>query len=170
MHIFQWMNRWTDESIYTMESFSRGSSQPRSPTLWAGSLPAEPQGKPKNNGVGSLSLLQCVLPTQESNWGLPHCRQTLYQLMYQGSPTMGYHSSVKWNKLLVHPTWLNLLFWVEEAALQRLHIVWLCLCNLLTKAKLKDRELTSAVWRICLQRTTEGVLGSDGILLLWIQC
>ena len=30
----------------------------RSPTLWADSLPAEPPGKPKNTGVGSLSLLQ----------------------------------------------------------------------------------------------------------------
>ena len=37
--------------------FSKGSSQPgiepRSPTLQADSLPAEPQGKPKNTGVGS---------------------------------------------------------------------------------------------------------------------
>ena len=31
--------------------------EPRSPTLQADSLPAEPQGKPKNTGVGSLSLL-----------------------------------------------------------------------------------------------------------------
>ena len=30
----------------------------RSPTLRADSLPAVPQGKPKNTGVGSLSLLQ----------------------------------------------------------------------------------------------------------------
>ena len=32
------------------------------------SLPAEPQGKLKNTGVGSLSLLQWIFPTQESNW------------------------------------------------------------------------------------------------------
>ena len=31
--------------------------EPRSPTLQADSLPAEPQGKPKNTDVGSLSLL-----------------------------------------------------------------------------------------------------------------
>ena len=36
-------------------------------------------------GVGSLSLLQQVFPTQESNQGLLHCRQILYQLSYQGS-------------------------------------------------------------------------------------
>ena len=59
--------------------------EPRSPTLQADSLPAEPQGKPKNTGVGSLSLLQQIFPTQESNWGLLHCRQILYQLSYQGS-------------------------------------------------------------------------------------
>ena len=40
--------------------------KPRSPTLQADSLPAEPQGKPKNTGVGSLSLLQQIFPTQES--------------------------------------------------------------------------------------------------------
>ena len=71
--------------------FSRGSPQhprikPRSPTLQADSLPAEPQGKPKNTGVGSLSLLQQIFPTQESNWDLLHCRRILNQLRYEGSP------------------------------------------------------------------------------------
>ena len=58
--------------------------EPRSPTLQEDSLPAEPQGKPKNTGVGSLSLLQGIFLTQESNWGLLHCRWILYQLSYQG--------------------------------------------------------------------------------------
>ena len=56
----------------------------RSPILHVDSLPAESQGKPKNTGVGSLSLLQHIFPTQELNWGLLHCRQILYQLSYQG--------------------------------------------------------------------------------------
>ena len=34
------------------------------------SLPAETPGKPKNIGVGSLSLLQRLFRTQESNQGL----------------------------------------------------------------------------------------------------
>ena len=38
----------------------------------------------QNTGVGSLSLLQGIFPTQGSNWGLLHCRQILYQLSYQG--------------------------------------------------------------------------------------
>ena len=50
------------------------------------SLPAEPQGKPRNIGVDSLSLLQWIFTTQESNQGLLHCRQFLYQLSYEGSP------------------------------------------------------------------------------------
>ena len=37
----------------------------------------------QNTGVGSLSLLQGIFPTQESNWGVLHCRQMLYQLSYQ---------------------------------------------------------------------------------------
>ena len=36
--------------------------------------------------MGSLSLLQWIFPTQESNWGLLHCRWILHQLSYQGSP------------------------------------------------------------------------------------
>ena len=31
----------------------------------------------QNTGVGSQSLLQGIFPTQGSNPGLPHCRQTL---------------------------------------------------------------------------------------------
>ena len=32
----------------------------------------------QNTGVGSLSLLQWIIPTQGSNPGLPHCRWILY--------------------------------------------------------------------------------------------
>ena len=40
----------------------------------------------QNTGVGSLSLLQGIFPTQGSNTGLPHCRWILYQLSHKGSP------------------------------------------------------------------------------------
>ena len=43
----------------------------------------------RNTGVGSLSLLQQIFPTQESNRGLLHCRQILSQLSHKGSP--GHH-------------------------------------------------------------------------------
>ena len=45
--------------------------------------PWNPPGQ--NTGVGRLSLLQRIFPTQESNRGLLPCRQILYQLSYQGS-------------------------------------------------------------------------------------
>ena len=40
----------------------------------------------QNTGVGSLSLFQEIFPTQESNPGLLHCRQILFQLSHKGSP------------------------------------------------------------------------------------
>ena len=65
--------------------------KPRSPALQADSLPSELPGKPKNTGVGGLSLLQGIFLTQESNQGLLHCRQILYQLSYQGSHKLSYN-------------------------------------------------------------------------------
>ena len=68
--------------------FSRGSSQPRDWTqvsyVAGGFFTSWAAGKPKNTGVGSLSLLQRIFPTQESNQGLLNCRRILYQLSYQG--------------------------------------------------------------------------------------
>ena len=39
----------------------------------------------KSTGVGCHFLHQGIFPTQGSNPGLPHCRQTLYHLSHQGS-------------------------------------------------------------------------------------
>ena len=39
----------------------------------------------QNTGIGSLSLLQGIFPTQGSNPGLLHCRWILYQLCHMGS-------------------------------------------------------------------------------------
>ena len=47
----------------------------------------------RNTGVGSLSLLLGIFPTQGLNPGLPHCRAILYQLRHKGSPYyIGSHS------------------------------------------------------------------------------
>ena len=40
----------------------------------------------KSTGVGCHLLLQGIFPTQGSNPGLLHCRQTLYHLSHEGSP------------------------------------------------------------------------------------
>ena len=71
--------------------FSR-EIEPRSPTLQSDYLSAEPPGKPKNTGMGGLSLLQWIFLTKESNRGFLHCRRILYQLSYMGSPL--YHASL----------------------------------------------------------------------------
>ena len=58
----------------------------------------------QNTGVGSLSLLQGIFPTQGSNPGLLHCRQILYQLSHKGSPrileyvTYPFSSGSSWPK------------------------------------------------------------------------
>ena len=71
--------------------FSRGSSQPRDRTqvsCMAGGFFTSwaTKRKPKNTRGDSLSLLQQIFPTQESNQGLLHCKRILrilYQLSYQ---------------------------------------------------------------------------------------
>ena len=77
---------WSGLPCSTSGDLPNPGIKPRSPTLQADSLPAEPQGKPKNTGVGGLSLLQWIFPTQGLNPGFPHCRQILYQLNHKGSP------------------------------------------------------------------------------------
>ena len=76
---------WSGELFPSPGDLPNPGIEPRSPALQADSLPAEPQGKPKNPGVGSLSLLQWIFLTQELNLALLHCNQVLYQLSYQGS-------------------------------------------------------------------------------------
>ena len=75
--------------------------EPRSPTLQIFYQLSQP-GRPKNAGAGSLSLLQWIFPTQESNQGLLCCRRILYQLSYQGSPSLKHVGSliVAWELLV----------------------------------------------------------------------
>ena len=77
---------WSGQLFPSPGDLPNPGIESRSPALQVDSLPAEPPGKPKNTGVGSLPLLQWIFPTQESNLGLLHCRWILYQLRYQGSP------------------------------------------------------------------------------------
>ena len=79
---------WSVWPIPSPGDLPKPGIKPRSPTLQVASLPSELLGKPRNTGVCSLSLLQGIFPTQESNQGLLRCRWILYQLIYQGSPTM----------------------------------------------------------------------------------
>ena len=53
-----------------------------SDSLWPHGLHSPRNSLGQNTGEGNLSLL----PTQELNPGLPHCRWILYQLSHKGSP------------------------------------------------------------------------------------
>ena len=62
---------WTGLSCPPPGDLPNPGLKPRSPSLQMDSLPSEPPGKPKNTGVGSLSLLQQIFQTQKSNLGSP---------------------------------------------------------------------------------------------------
>ena len=49
-----------------------------------------PNPPSKNPGVGCHSLLQGIFPNQGLNPRLLHCRQILYHLSHQGSPSTNY--------------------------------------------------------------------------------
>ena len=59
---------------------------------------------PPDTGVGSLSLLQGIFPTQEADPGLPHCRWILYQMSPRESPIQSEVSQKEKNKsfILMH--------------------------------------------------------------------
>ena len=72
-----WRRKWQHNPVFLPgESQGRGSLV--SCRLW--DFPG------KSAGVYCHFLLQGIFLTQESNPGLPHCRQTLYCLSHQGSP------------------------------------------------------------------------------------
>ena len=60
--------------------------KPRSPALQEDSLPAEPPGKPKNTGVGSLSLLQRIFPNPGTEPGSPALQADSLPTELSGKP------------------------------------------------------------------------------------
>ena len=78
---FSRLEYWSGQPFPSPGGLPNPEIEPRSPALQADSLFAESPGKPKNTGVGSLSIFQGIFPTQELNQGLLHCRQIL-QLSY----------------------------------------------------------------------------------------
>ena len=76
---------------YHMVVFSRyvvsNSCNPMDWSLLGSSVHEDSPGK--NTGVGCHFLLQGIFPTEGSNPGLLHCRLILYQLSYEGSPSVG---------------------------------------------------------------------------------
>ena len=56
---------WSGQLFPSPEDLPNPGIKLRSLSLQVDSLPAEPPGRPKNTGVGGLSLLQGIFPTQE---------------------------------------------------------------------------------------------------------
>ena len=119
---------------------SRGSNpnpgiKPMSPALQVDTLLSEPPEKPKNTGEGRLSLLQGIFLTQESNWGLLHCRQILYPLSYQGSSiyTLLYIKQIT-NKDLLYSTGKSTQYSVMAymgKEYKKSMDIWICITDLL---------------------------------------
>ena len=71
----------------SQEDLPNAQIKPRSPALWADSLPPEPPEKPKNTGVGSLSLL-LDLPDPGIDPGSPAVRADSLPAEVPGNPPM----------------------------------------------------------------------------------
>ena len=105
--------------------FSRGSSQPRAQT-WVsctagGFYTSWATRGAKTPSMGNLSLLQRIFPTPESNRGLLNCRQILYQLSYQGSPSSRGRSTQQ-----IHQQ-IKQLYVVTRAMKKRIQLCQSCL-------------------------------------------
>ena len=113
----------------------------------------------KNTWMGSYSLLQGILSTQESNLGLPHCRQILYHRRQRYSlnliktlSTIPTHTCISSSELP------KLSFMIQGSMLplqvttQKLGIKWIMLLiiNVITfvafNAGLTTRTITNACW------------------------
>ena len=73
---------------HTLFPFRRKACESRSvmsDSLWTHGLYSPWNSPGQNTGVGSLSVLQGIFPTQGLNPGVPHCRWMLYQLSHRGS-------------------------------------------------------------------------------------
>ena len=89
-------------------------------SLWPLYYPWDSPGQ--NTGVSSLSLLQGIFLTQESNQGLLHCRQILYQLSYLGIPKkIGYlQERPSTFTIPLPPLWQKLIFYLSNLSLSHL--------------------------------------------------
>ena len=83
----------------------------------------------QNTGVGSLSFLQGIFPTQELNWGLLHCTRILYQVSHQGSPLSFLFFSKKLNEFgqpLPQANPLPLTVFISSFSRPHLLLILLC--------------------------------------------
>ena len=95
--------------------------KPRPPALQADLVTAEPQGKPKNTGVSTLSLLQWIFPTQNltkvsctaggffTSWTIREALVPSLHDKYKGK---------KWKQWLIFFSWAPKSLWPVTAAMK----------------------------------------------------
>ena len=74
----------------------------------------------QSTGVGSLSLLQGIFPTQGSNPVLQHCSRILYQLSHKGRPGASEHSSNSKKESWQLSQGNGWVFWAKAELVQKL--------------------------------------------------
>ena len=98
----------------------------------------------QNTGVGRLSLLQGIFPTQGLNPGLPPCRWILYQLSHKGSPRIlecvvyPFSSGFSWPRNRTRVSCIDrqiLYHWTTWEALFPIGIPFISFCCLIALTK-----------------------------------
>ena len=79
---------WSGQPFPSPGDLPNPGIEPRSPALQVDFLPAEPQGKPKNTGVGGLSLLQGNLPNPGIEPGSPALQADSLPTELSGKPNL----------------------------------------------------------------------------------
>ena len=127
-----------------------------SDSLWPHGLYSPWNAPGQNTGVGSLSLLQGLFPTQGLNPGLPHCRWILYQLSHQGRPQVSmcnwiisssFPAKVSDNKVyqLVSPITLSLGRLALPCISQQSCVLYTC-AHTLTPSPSSESLCTQGAW------------------------
>ena len=73
----------------------------------------------QNTGFCSLSLLQRIFPTQESNWDFLHCRWIFLPIELSGKPQMRYACSLYYNIF-----WIITILWKSLSHIQLFATPW----------------------------------------------
>ena len=145
---FSRLEYWSGYPSFSPGDLPKTGIETKSPVLQADSLPAGPKKTPKNTVVGSLSLLQWIFLTQESNWRLLHCRWILSQLSYQGNPIIN-TNYLAWNFLAINenPGSRILLFIYSIVSLQCAFDAWIAQkLKVPTFCSVKNLCITSHSW------------------------
>ena len=105
----------------------------------------------QNTGVGSLSFLQGIFPSQGSNQSLLHLRQIFYQLSSQGSPKQLYHLA---NSVIVslngRTRCQNRSAWQSPIRSIPLNLLSICTCGLYTLLSIHHLETAFGLFRVCM--------------------